>query len=347
MIRKIALTCLSALCFHTTAATAASVQAGPTGNLQQIIEVAKKEGEVFCALKSGFSPASMNRLEKEIRNKYRVDLKIRYSPNDSMPKALSTALMEDKVGATPSSDLLTLGAEYLVSGLEAGIFYKVDWRSLLPKEISRGVIVNIAPFGDVGVSYYTSQHGLIYNTQKVSEKEVPRTMKDLADPKWKGKVGIFNYSAQWALRSHVLGKDNVYAVLHAILKNGAIQGTFVDVYNRFLLGEIWIAGISNSYFNEAKKKGVPTAWQNLDYVYEESRPLVLRKGSQHPNAAILVALYLVSPEGARFALEESGGGNSAYAGNYTYDIQTTNGGTEYVINFKPQPISLEVQHARQ
>lgn len=318
MVKKIMLIVLSG--FFAVAAARQSTAAPAT--LSQIIEGAKKEGAVSCMLKSGLTPASMTRLEKEIREKYRLDLKISYTPTGSMPKALSLALMEHKMGAVPSQDLVTFGPEHIVTGLEAGIFEKVDWRSILPKEVSRDVIVTISPFGDVGVSCYTSQQGLMYNTQKVSAKDVPKTMKDLADPKWKGKVGIFNYTASWALRAHILGKEFVYGGLRSILKNGAIQGRYEDISNRFLLGEIWIAGVGNSYFSEAKEKGMPAAWQNLDYVDEESRPLAVLKGAQHPNAAKLVAIYLVSPEGARFILEESGGGNMAYPGNYTYDIRS-------------------------
>lgn len=34
-----------------------------------------------------------------------------------------------------------------------------------------------------------------------------------------------------------------------------------------------------------------------------------------------MAIYLAGPEGAKFILDESGGGNAAYPGNYTYDIR--------------------------
>ena len=177
-----------------------------------------------------------------------------------MPKDLAAAIMENKVGAPPSYDLMTFGPEHLMTALEEGIVEKVDWKSLLPKEVARDVLISLPPYEDVGLSCYTSQQGLIYNTKKVSPKEVPKTMKELADVKWKGKVGVFDYTASWAVRAHLLGKDNVYSSLRAILKNGAIQGRYTDLYSRFLLEEIWIAGVGNSYYMEAQKKGMPTGW---------------------------------------------------------------------------------------
>lgn len=82
-----------------------------------------------------------------------------------------------------------------------------------------------------------------------------------------------------------------------------------------------MAYTGNSYSKMAQDAGAPAAWQNLDYVEEESRPLVVRKGAQHPNGAKLLAIYLAGPEGAKFMLEETGAGNACYPGNYTYDIR--------------------------
>jgi len=66
---------------------------------------------------------------------------------------------------------------------------------------------------------------------------------------------------------------------------------------------------------------MPAAWQNIDYVEEESRPLVLQKRVLNPNAAKLVSIYLCSSQGAKFMLEESGAGNACYPGNFTHDIR--------------------------
>jgi hypothetical protein len=50
--------------------------AAPAGPLAQVIEGAKKQGTVSAKLHSNFTQNSMYRLEKEIKDKYGVDLKI-------------------------------------------------------------------------------------------------------------------------------------------------------------------------------------------------------------------------------------------------------------------------------
>jgi ABC-type Fe3+ transport system substrate-binding protein len=63
---------------------------------------------------------------------------------------------------------------------------------------------------------------------------------DLADPQWRGKVGVANYTSNWAELAFIRGKDKTFSELKAILKNKAIQGRYVDLLNRYLLGEITI-----------------------------------------------------------------------------------------------------------
>lgn len=296
--------------------------AAPLNPLNQIIEGAKKEGTVDVVLKSSFTVKSMERLEKEIKEKFGIALKIQYTPSGGMQKALATAIMESRVGASPSYDLMNFSYA-VIEGMKEGIFDRVDWKPLLTKDTNPGVVMNHPAFRG-GITYFTNTLGLIYNSQRVSEDSVPKTFRDLADPKWKGKVGISKNTDTWSRRAFILGKDKVLSDLRAILKNGTIQGQYTDLQNRYLLGEIWMAFSNSSYWKEANNKGVPTGWQSLDYADVSSTSLVVRKGAKHPNAAKLVALYLASPEGARFTLEESATGTLFYAGNYEHDISLEN-----------------------
>ena len=84
----------------------------------------------------------------------------------------------------------------------------------------------------------TGHASLIYNPEKVSAAEVPKTLKDMADPKWKGKIGIFNYASSWARWAYYLGQEKVLAELKPIVANGAIVEAMPQLSNRYLLGEI-------------------------------------------------------------------------------------------------------------
>ncbi len=290
----------------------------------QVIEGARKEGAISMILRAGFTPRSMERLEREVREKFGVDLKCKFVPNVSMPKELAGAIMEHKTGAVPSYDLMTFSS-HIPQGMKAGIFEKVDWKPLITKDTNLSVVHN-DPITYGGIIYFTGHQGLIYSPERISAGDVPKKLSELADPKWKGKIGIFNYTESWARWAFALGKEKVLADLRGVLKNGAIQGAYVDMYNRYLLREISLCLISSVYLKMAKDKGVPAAWQSLDIADIREYSLLVRKGAKHPNAAKLVAVYLASPEGVRFTLEESGAGNLYYPGNYEHDIRTQNRG---------------------
>ncbi len=298
--------------------------AAPVDPLGAIIEGAKKEGTVSAMLRTGFTPKSMERLAREIKEKFGVGLNIRFTPNYNMPKELGLAIMEYKTGSPPTYDVMNFMSSHITQGIKEGVLEKVNWESLLIPGTPRNVLLGSPPQDDrlngYGLINNTGRFGVMYNPKRVSPQEFPKTLGGLADPKWKGKVAVFNYPNSWVRMAFVQGKEKIFSNLRAILKNEAIQGAYADEYNRFLLGEVWLALLNTVYFKMAVDKGVPAAWQGIDPVDITHFSLVVRKGTKHPNAARLIALYLSSPEGSRFTLEESGAGNYLIPGNFEYDI---------------------------
>ena len=243
--------------------------AGEPNLLAQIIEGAKKEGAVSATLKSSFTPRSMERLKKEIRDKFGVSLDITFAPSSSFPKDFAQALMEQKAGAPVSYDLMTFNAKFGMEGFKNGIFEKIDWRPLLvkgtPQEVMLGTPPQMKDLYGIGLTYYTSHKGILYNPEKIPPVNVPKALAELADPKWKGKLGIANYTSNWTEMAYIRGKEKTFADLRAIMKNKAIQGRYVDLMNRYLLGEIIIQYSISGWLKEIKDKGMPVAWQSLEF----------------------------------------------------------------------------------
>ena len=299
-----------------------SAGAAPAGPLAQVIEGAKKENVVLAKLVPGFTQKSMSRLEKEIKDKYGVQLTIKFTGSTNFPNDVAEAIMEQKVGAMPSYDLLTLSST-IATANQGNVLENVDWKALLSAGTNPDV-VHDNPLMRGGIVYKTAHLGLMYNPEKVKANEVPRTLGDLANPKWKGKGGIQNYANAWQRLSFLLGKEKVISALRAILKNGAIQGTYIDQVNRYLLGEIWFCFVSSEFTESTREKGMPTAWQSLEFSDIREYSTVVRKGAKNPHGAKLVSLYLASPEGAKFVYEEAKGGTLYYPGNYEHDIRMQN-----------------------
>lgn len=288
-------------------------------SLAQIVEGAKKEGKVLAHLRSGINVNAIGRLQKELREKYGVQIEIAFSPSTRMPQDLSRALMEHKAGTTPTHDLMTFATSHIIQGNKAGVFELVEWKPLISKTTQPDVILT-HPLIRGGLIYYTGHQGLMYNPKKIPADQVPRKLSELADPKWKGKVGIFNFTSSWTRWAFMLGKEKILSNIRAIVGNGSMQGVYADIHNRYLLGEVWMGFTSSAYLQMAINKGMPAKWQDLDLSEIQVFATVVTKGARHPNAAKLLAIHLSSPEGARFMLEEGPVGNLFYPGNYEHDI---------------------------
>jgi len=291
--------------------------AASAGPLDQVVAGAKEEGKVTGTLK-GIQPKSVERLRKEIKDRYGVDLEISLSPTRTMPKDYAKAAMERKVGATPTYDVMNFNSTQLFDD-QGAVLEHVDWKPLLSKDTNPGVVLENPALRD-GLVIYSQHIGLLYNSKKVSPEEVPKKLGDLADPKWRGKVGVYSYTTSWARWAFILGKDRVLSDLRAIMKNKAIQGRFADEYNRFTLGEIDMAFIGSGHYKSAVDAGIQAAWRPLDFDEIMYFSLSLIKGAQHPNAAKLLAVYLASPEGAKFLWEENKLGNLLYPGSLEHEI---------------------------
>lgn len=301
---------------------AALASAAPTGPLAQVIEGAKKEGTCSFKLTMGFTQKSMDRLEKEIKARYGVDLKLNFTATESFPKDLAEAIMEQKTGGVPSYDFITLSS-HLQRANKAGAVEQVDWKPLLSPGTNPEV-VHENPMMRGGIIYHTNHGGIMYNPDKVKADEVPKTLSALASPKWKGRVGVITYETSWARWCFVLGNEKVLSALRAIMKNEAIQGNNIDLWNRYLLGESWFCYMNSSHMVDTREKGMPAAYQCLEFADVQLDAAAVLKGARHPNAAKLVALYLASPQGAKFELEEAKAGTLYYPGNFEHEIRLQN-----------------------
>jgi spermidine/putrescine-binding protein len=312
----------------TVADHSLGAQAPKLNPLDQVIEGAKKEGRVGVTLSSAVSPASIPRLKEEIKKEYGVDLTINYTPGDSYPKLFSNLLMEQAAGAPAPYDLHAFNATYIAMSIEKGLLEKVDWKPLLVKGTPPEVILGTPPEAGFlygyGLSYYHNHTGLMYNSQKIPADKVPKTLADLADPKWQGAAGLNDYPESWMYRAFFLGKDKTFSTLRQVLKNKAIHGRYVELLNRYLIGEISMALVTTGNLMTARNKGVPTEWTGLDFSLVDPKCLAVRKDAQHPNAAKLLAAYLVSPKGYKFLQEEVHLGNLNYPGNIEYEIKAKN-----------------------
>ncbi len=142
---------------------------------------------------------------------------------------------------------------------------------------------------------------IYYRNDKIAEKDAPKTMKDLLDPKYKGKLVMADPSFT-SLQLAVVGmtaKNLGWDYYEGLRKNDIIvmQGgqQTVDMVKR---GERLIAaGASDSYAADAKLEGRPfTTVYPPDGTFLIPSPSAVVAKSPHPNAAKVFAEFLISTD---------------------------------------------------
>ncbi|GAA4401806.1 extracellular solute-binding protein [Tsukamurella soli] len=136
---------------------------------------------------------------------------------DSDDEDTLTAKIEQEGSKSPADVFYTENSPWLEQLDQKGLLAKVDSATLaaVPKQDS-------AATGDwVGVSARIS--GLIYNTSKLTAAQLPKSIMDLADPAWKGRIEIAPAETDfWPVVSSVLhtyGKAKTIAWLQGLKAN--------------------------------------------------------------------------------------------------------------------------------
>jgi ABC-type Fe3+ transport system substrate-binding protein len=144
---------------------------------------------------------------------------------------------------------------------------------------------------------------IAYNTNAVRKADAPKSYADLADPKWKGKLGVESDDGNWLMTmSHTMGEDQAQKLFRdTVAKNGisvrkghALLGTLIAS------GEVPIA--LDSYFDEIselKKAGAPVETVFASPVVAMPTAIAAFRRAAHPYAAVLFIDFLLSEEGQK------------------------------------------------
>ena len=167
---------------------------------------------------------------------------------------------------------------------------------------------DLKPRGKNGFFYLPNRetyNSLGFNNQLIPSASAPRGLKDLLDPKWKGKMAITNTTtgARWlgnALES--LGRE--------FLEKLADQDVSVQdmapaaLINLVVSGEVPLSPtIFDANVTLAKQKGAPVEWRPLEPVVTTVGSAALLNKSSNPHSALLFIDFLLSKEGQQLIMK--------------------------------------------
>ena len=186
--------------------------------------------------------------------------------------------------------------------------------------------------------------GIAFNTTIVPEANAPKSLDDLLNPFWKGKLST-NDSVQGSTYFGAMGEVNGQDYLR---KLADLQITVYSNMSSNAVTDLVAAGTVVSTFPTSvgqvavsRQKGAPIAWAPLGKAITILGILEVMSHTAHPHAAALFADFLISQEGQEALVKTQEGGTriglANQYGGYTFEklyFDTSVPQTEYIDDIK-------------
>jgi ABC-type Fe3+ transport system substrate-binding protein len=277
-------------------------------NLQALIEGARKEGQLNWYPVSSLGTDGAKAIAQVFNKRFGLNLRINADVSGNISTVFSKAIVESKSGLPPTFDVMYGPDHRAFEVKEAGGLEQIDnWEAIL-KEMSPeayAVRQNVSPLDIAGFGFLWANRikCLNYNTDLITEAELPQTIVDLGNPKYKGVFSLSPFVTDAEFGTLVYPRDKWMEIVRSW---GALNPpimTYEAGIQRMLLGEFKFMPSNGEYIFEVKGKN-PKApigvgfFKDLtanSYVFH-----MVRKNAKNPNAAKLFTLWTTTPEANRF-----------------------------------------------
>ncbi len=137
-----------------------------------------------------------------------------------------------------------------------------------------------------------------YNTSLVGKEDLPKSYAELANTKWKGRLGVEASDGEWycgVLKN--VGEERGARMFRDIAATAgwSVRSGHTLLANLVASGEVPLALTVYSYrIEQLKSAGAPVEWFGIDPVIGRANGAGVSRRPPHPNAALLFYEYLIS-----------------------------------------------------
>ncbi len=166
----------------------------------------------------------------------------------------------------------------------------------------------LKPRGKNGFFYLPNRetyNSLGFNTKLIPSAAAPRSLKDLLDPRWKGKMAITSTSTGVRWIGNVIESQGREFLDKLAAQEISVQDMApAALINLVGSGEIPLSPtIFDANVTIAKQKGAPVEWRPLEPVVTTVGSSALLAKAPNPHTALLFIDYLLSKEGQQFIMK--------------------------------------------
>jgi len=137
-----------------------------------------------------------------------------------------------------------------------------------------------------------------YNTSLVRKEDLPKSYAELADPRWKGRLGVEASDSEWycGVLRHAGAESGAKLFRDIVATAGwSVRSGHTLLANLVASGEVPLALTVYSYrIEQLKSAGAPVEWFGIDPVIGRANGAGVSRRPPHPSAALLFYEYLIS-----------------------------------------------------
>jgi iron(III) transport system substrate-binding protein len=284
------------------ACSAGPALADAAGVTKQLVDAAKKEGQVTYYTSADLALA--NKLKAAFEKKYGVTVNVL---RQSSAPTFNRAVQEFDLGVNAADVIETSVVSAFLDMKAKGMLM-----SFAPATAN---LIRSPKLSDPDHYWHAVKlelTSLNYNKDLLKPADVPKTWKDLLDPKYKGKVvqGHIKASGDTGLIVFNLVKMYGWEYFEGLRKNDVLTMQACTQNELVARGERLIMMCDYSQIETARIQHLPMIAGVLpkDGVFMLVGPVAVLAKAPHPNAARLLVDFLLSPEGQTIYVE---GGDAA------------------------------------
>jgi ABC-type Fe3+ transport system substrate-binding protein len=272
------------------------------GPIKDLAAAANKEGTLTLSWSQATLGGSQGaeKIQAAMNEMFGTNIHIDFVPGPDMARIFNQVATEASAGQKAHVDLLLGAAAQIVPVVKLDLLAPFDWNSYLPPGTPK-----ISEIDNKIVRIVTGLSGVTYNSALAPS--TPTTLQDFLKPEWKGKIASTPYAASFdvLLADDMWGEAKTVAYVRQL--SAQIAGLIrCGEAERIATGE-YLALVMDCTGQDAMQwqdKGAPLAQiMPSDAAQERYYYLAVPRNSQHPNAAELFALFILTGEGQKLAYD--------------------------------------------
>jgi ABC-type Fe3+ transport system substrate-binding protein len=272
--------------------------------LQRLVEAARHEGQLDFMVVSSVGEKGARELTSAFKHRFGLDIQMNADLSGQESQKSNQAVLETKSGIPPTFDLMQGEPPVVVNLLGSGAIEPIENWEVLLAEIAPDaykVKEKVSPRGMAGYGFVwaTRISGLLYNPKLISERDLPKTWKEMGEPKYRGTFSLPPWTTITLMGLIKYDKEAWLEVVKSWGRSKPQILTYDAGIQRMMLGDLKFLEGNDYYYFEQKAED-PNAPIGLTY-FRDLTPMrevmyVVRKGARHPNAAKLFAMWASSAE---------------------------------------------------